>query len=78
MRYLGGDFTTMVALLRQRGRPGVAPPAKAILDFFLSFFVPMQYDYLNWKDPLPAWTATVGFVQYLRRRVRSDLSRGKS
>jgi hypothetical protein len=42
------------APLRQRGRPGVTPPVKAITEFRASFFVPMGYDYLDWRDPLPA------------------------
>src|SRR5205085_1374027 len=43
MRHLGGDIATMLASLRQRGRPGVTPPARAILDFCASFLVPMSY-----------------------------------
>jgi predicted ATP-grasp superfamily ATP-dependent carboligase len=70
MRYLGGDIATTLAAVRQRGRPGVTPPGRAILDFFLSFFVPMRYDYLDWKDPLPIWTAAIGFPQYLLHSAR--------
>jgi predicted ATP-grasp superfamily ATP-dependent carboligase len=69
MRYLGGDLATTVAAIRQRGRPGVTPPAKAILDFCLSFFTPMAYDYIDWRDPLPAWRAATRFAGYLSRRV---------
>lgn len=65
MRYLGGDIATTLAAVRQRGRPGVTPPGRTILDFFLSFFMPMRYDYLDWKDPLPIWTAAIGFPRYL-------------
>jgi len=71
MRYLGGDFATTLASLCQRGRPGVAPPARAILDFCTSFLVPMSYDYLNWKDPLPILVAMIGFPRCLLQ------SRGK-
>src|SRR6266496_5646273 len=53
MRHLGGDIYTTITALRQRGRPGVTPPARALLDFGLSFLKPMAYDYLNRKDPLP-------------------------
>ena len=78
MRYLKGDFITTVAAVRQRGRPGVTPPARAILDFFLSFFVPMRYDYLDWKDPLPAWTAIIGFAKYLLQQGGNRLSKRKT
>jgi predicted ATP-grasp superfamily ATP-dependent carboligase len=59
MRFLWGDVSATAASVRQRGRPGVTPPARALLDFCTSFFVPMQYDYLDWRDPLPVGTAIV-------------------
>jgi predicted ATP-grasp superfamily ATP-dependent carboligase len=62
MRHLDGDISTTVAALRQRGRPGVPSPARAIFDFCTAFFVPTGYDYFDWKDPFPAWTATKGFL----------------
>ena len=65
MRYLGGDIATTVAAVQLRGRPGITPPMQSILDFCASFFVPMRYDYLDWKDPLPAWTATADFTRRL-------------
>src|SRR5881396_1957861 len=52
MRYLAGDLWTTIAALRQRGRPGVAPPARALLDFGLSFFTPMGYDCADLMDLL--------------------------
>jgi predicted ATP-grasp superfamily ATP-dependent carboligase len=67
MRYLGGDIATTVAAVQLRGRPGITPPMQSILDFCASFFVPMRYDYLDWKDPLPAWTATADFTRRLLR-----------
>jgi predicted ATP-grasp superfamily ATP-dependent carboligase len=69
MRYLKGDLMTTIAALRQRGRPGVAPPAQALLGFGLSFFRPMSYDYLDWADPLPAITATASFTRYALKSV---------
>ena len=69
MRYLKGDLMTTIAALRQRGRPGVTPPAKAVLGFGLSFFRPMSYDYLDWADPLPAITATASFTRYAVKSV---------
>jgi predicted ATP-grasp superfamily ATP-dependent carboligase len=73
MRHLEGDIRATAAALRQRGRPGVPSPARAILDFCLSFFIPMKYDYVDWRDLRPAWTATKGFFarhwsRLLRRR----------
>lgn len=63
MRYFKGDLMTTIEALRQRGRPGVAPPARAILDFGLSCFRPMAYDYVNWRDLLPAVHATSAFTR---------------
>src|SRR6266480_4944020 len=78
MRHLGGDIDTTIAALRQRGRPGVTPPVQSLLDFALSFLRPMAYDYLNWKDPLPAVKATTHFTRHavgrLVSRVRKDAS----
>lgn len=77
MRHLDGDIATTVAALRQRGRPGVPTPTKAILDFALSFFIPTGYDYMNWKDPLPAWIATKRFLaMHLPRLISKRLRKG--
>jgi len=62
MRYLAGDIVTTIQALHQHGRPGIDPPARAILDFCTSFFTPTGYDYVEWRDPLPAFVATVGFI----------------
>lgn len=75
MRYLAGDLMTTLASVRQRGRPGVTPPLRAFLDFFLTFFIPMGYDYFNWHDPLPAWTATKGFARYSLQIVVKGIAR---
>jgi predicted ATP-grasp superfamily ATP-dependent carboligase len=71
MRDLGGDVATTIASVRQHGRPGVNPPLRAIGDFFLSFFKPMGYDYVDWRDLRPAWTAIRGFPKYLLRRGKA-------
>ena len=76
MRYLKGDIATTVAAVRQRGRPGVPPPIKAILDFLVSFFIPTGYDYVDWKDPLPAWAATLGYLRFLLQWLRRSPSSG--
>ncbi len=70
MRHLGGDVATTLASLRQYGRPGVSTPTKALFDFCTSFFVPMRYDYMDWKDPLPAFTAAIDFPRSLLHQKR--------
>lgn len=71
MRNLGGDISTTIASVLQRGRPGVSSPARSILGFCSTCFVPMSYDYLDWKDPLPAWTAIRGFPRALSELQRA-------
>ena len=77
MRYLEGDLLTTVQTITQRGRPGVTPPVQAFWEFFVDFFVSTGYDYLDWKDLRPAWTATIDFVQRAGDRLGGSLSRGK-
>ena len=78
MRHLQGDLTATIAALQQRGRPGVTPPVQAVLGFGLSFFRPMGYDYVDWKDPLPAVKAATDFTRNsVRTAVRRTLSRLK-
>jgi len=76
IRHLGGDIETTIAALRQRGRPGVTPPVQTILDFGLSFLRPMGYDYVDWKDPVPAVRATSGFMRASVRRLLSRVRKG--
>ncbi len=64
MRYLMGDFVTTMASLRDRD-PGMAPPAKVLFDFCTTFFVPMWYDYLDWRDPGPLFPATVSGLHFI-------------
>jgi len=63
MRYLRGDLSATAATIRQRGRPGIPSPARAVLDFGASFLRPMGYDYLDWQDLLPAARATADFTR---------------
>lgn len=77
MRYLRGDLMSTVAALRQRGRPGVAPPCQALMGFAASFLRPMRYDYLDWRDPSPALRAAANFWQemlHATTRARSRLA----
>jgi predicted ATP-grasp superfamily ATP-dependent carboligase len=79
MRHLSRDMDTIVAAMRQRGRPGVPSPTKTIFDFCTSFFIPTGYDYVDWRDPLPAWTATKGFFAFhLPKLVGRNLSRNQN
>lgn len=71
IRHLGGDFWTTYASLKQRGRPGVSPPVRSVLDFGLSFLKPMAYDYLDWRDPLPAVRAVSGFTRDAVKKLLS-------
>ena len=74
MRHLKGDIMTTIEAIQQRGRPGVTPPMQAILGFLSSFFVPMGYDYLDWKDPKPAFIATRDFTsQWIGSAIKKRL-----
>jgi len=78
IRDLGGDITTTIAALRQRGRPGITSPVQTVLQFGLSFFRPMAYDYLSWRDPLPAVKATTTFARNAARGVVSRVRKNGS
>lgn len=69
MRYLEGDLLTTFQTISQRGRPGVTPPLQAFSEFFADSFIPTGYDYVDWKDPLPACVAAVEFSERLRQRI---------
>ncbi len=71
IRDLGGDITTLIAALRQRGRPGIPPPLRTLVDFGLSFLRPTAYDYLHWNDPLPAIKASTAFTRNMIRTLAS-------
>lgn len=76
IRDLGGDITTTISTLRQRGRPGVTPPGRTLLDFALSFFTPIAYDYVSWSDPLPMVRAVTNFTYDVIKSVVSRLWQG--
>jgi len=77
LRDLQNDLVATIAMVKERGRPGIASPTKAIFDFGASFFKPMHYYYFDRKDPLPAWTAVKDFAQYLSRLARKSLTKKK-
>jgi predicted ATP-grasp superfamily ATP-dependent carboligase len=74
LRYLKGDIAGTLRAIRQRGRPGVPRPSRAIFDFCVSFFMPTGYDYVDWEDPLPTLTATANFTRGLPHFVKKGLS----
>jgi predicted ATP-grasp superfamily ATP-dependent carboligase len=78
LRHLSHDMVATVAAVRQRGRPEVTSPIKAIRNFCVSFFIPTGYDYVDWRDPLPAWKATTDFIRYLSQAIGRRLTRRKS
>lgn len=75
MRYMRGDLMSAIASWQQRGRPGITPPARVLLDFCVSCVVPMSYDYVDWKDPVPAFVATTDFTrQWIGGAINKRLS----
>jgi predicted ATP-grasp superfamily ATP-dependent carboligase len=81
LRNLKGDIlhvATSLSTSRQQGIPEkeVTPPPRAILDFCLSFFIPMGYDCLDWEDPLPVLRVVVGFAHDALRWLGKRLGRG--
>src|SRR6185437_14305373 len=50
-----------------RGSPTTASPARAVLDFGLTFLRPMAYDGLDWSDLRPAVAAARGFARGIGR-----------
>jgi predicted ATP-grasp superfamily ATP-dependent carboligase len=71
MRFLEGDLRATVQAIKQRGRPGIPPPLQAIAEFATAFCVPASYDYVDWSDPRPLWTAA---LDYYHRTFRSHES----
>lgn len=68
MRYLEGDFLTTIQALKQQGRPGVPSSLQAITEFIAAFCVPADYDYVDRRDLLPAWIATLDFCYRVLHR----------
>lgn len=76
MRYFKGDLMTTIDAIKQRGRPGISSPARSILDFCLTSFRPMYYDYVDWQDPLPALFASVDFSRtWIKTAINRRFSR---
>lgn len=73
MRYLEGDLLTTLQTFAQRGRPGVTPPTKAVLEFFASFFVPTGYDYFDWRDLRPLRAATGEFIDRIKYQLKKRI-----
>ncbi len=75
MRYLEGDFLTTIQNIAQHGRPGVTPPIRALLEFLVTFLIPMGYDYFDWRDLHPTWTASSESVDRIHHRLKRILTR---
>jgi len=73
LRHLSRDVETVIVAARQRGRPEATPLVKAIRDFCGSFFIPTAYDYVDWKDPLPACTAMIGYARFVLQRLNLSI-----
>ena len=73
MRHLGGDIETTLATIEERGRPGITPPARALFDFGIAFFMRTAYDYLDWNDIGPAVRASARYTMRLLRRIGSRM-----
>lgn len=71
MRYLRGDFMTLMETIKKRGKQGVPSPVSAVGIFFLTFLMPMRYDYVDWQDIRPSFVATTDFLYFLMQRVRN-------
>lgn len=63
MRYLGGDIRATFDTITKPNRPGQPRPARGAFDFCASFLKPMRYDYVDWRDPAPIFTAIRGFTR---------------
>jgi predicted ATP-grasp superfamily ATP-dependent carboligase len=74
MRYLGGDIVATAQMIAQQGRPDVPSLPRAIYEFFAAFFLPGGYDYLDWRDPMPAWIATQTFASRMLYRIQTKIS----
>jgi predicted ATP-grasp superfamily ATP-dependent carboligase len=70
MRYLEGDALALMQTIEQWGRPGVVHPARAMVEFMGAFFIPASYDYVDWKDARPLWTAILDFFSRTRARLK--------
>src|SRR5439155_23020522 len=78
MRHRGADIGTTLAALRDRARPGVTSPLRALLDFGIAFLKPMAYDYFTWSDPLPAIRAATDFTRQAMNRFASRVRKDHS
>jgi predicted ATP-grasp superfamily ATP-dependent carboligase len=71
MRWLGGDLSWLRQTLGAQGRPEAVPALQAIESFCADFLRPAAYDYLDRRDPGPAFAAATSWaarVAAARRR----------
>lgn len=78
LRDLTNDLAATVAAVKQHGRPGVTPPARAIFGFVATFFMPVHYYYIDRRDPRPALAGAQDFAGYVSQLVRKGMRRRKA
>jgi predicted ATP-grasp superfamily ATP-dependent carboligase len=67
MRWLGGDLSWLRSVLGQQPGPDVPSRGRALKMFVTDFARSTGYDYLDLRDPRPAFVATSGVVRRVRR-----------
>ncbi len=63
MRWLGGDLSWLKKVWTQQGQPDTPPRGRALRVFFADFLHPLNYDYVDVRDPRPAFQAAVGVMR---------------
>lgn len=76
MRWLGGDLSWLISVLRQQPGPDVPSHGRALGTFAGSFARPSGYDYLDWRDPRPMLLASSGAIRRVRRLWSKGAIRG--
>jgi predicted ATP-grasp superfamily ATP-dependent carboligase len=72
MRWLGGDLSWLKKVwLAQQGQPDIPSRGQAVSVFFADFLRPVNYDYMDVRDPRPVLRAAVGATRKAWRQ-RSD------
>lgn len=67
MRWLGGDLSWLRSVLGQQPGPDVPSRGRALRMLMTDFTRPTGYDYLDLRDPRPAFVAASGAVRRLHR-----------
>jgi predicted ATP-grasp superfamily ATP-dependent carboligase len=70
MRWLGGDLSWLKKVWAQQGQPDTPSRRRAIGTFFADFLHPLNYDYVDVRDPRPTLHAAVGATRKAKRAKR--------